>query len=207
MKYYEILPTRTDTPRNTTRKITNLYIEFNYDFLTLQKKIPLLLNRSVHRVDIWNGFGDVIKSMIKSQRGPWFIPIVNQPIYFQMLRAHIIWICNVGIKILVCTPSPGVFSKCLPPKKYWEAKDWNFHISTSNYQRFTKFTSRYIFFRMTNTMKLVFKKWTYHERPQNPRCSPMLAKQSLILAMKWICHFDITLIMQKYRLLKCQMHL
>ena len=47
MKYYEILPTRTETPRNTTRKITNLYIEFNYDFLTLQKKIPLLLNRSV----------------------------------------------------------------------------------------------------------------------------------------------------------------
>ena len=47
MKYYEILPTHTDTPRNTTRKIANLYIEFNYHFLTLQKKIPLLLNRSV----------------------------------------------------------------------------------------------------------------------------------------------------------------
>ena len=38
MKYYEILPTRTETPRNTTRKIANLYIEFNYHFLTLQKK-------------------------------------------------------------------------------------------------------------------------------------------------------------------------
>ena len=48
MKYYEILPTHTETPRNTTRKIANLYIEFNYHFLTLQKKIPLLLNRSVH---------------------------------------------------------------------------------------------------------------------------------------------------------------
>ena len=47
MKYYEILPTHTETPRNTTRKIANLYIEFNYHFLTLQKKIPLLLNRSV----------------------------------------------------------------------------------------------------------------------------------------------------------------
>ena len=48
MKYYEILPTHTETPRNATRKIANLRIEFNYHFLTLQKKIPLLLNRSVH---------------------------------------------------------------------------------------------------------------------------------------------------------------
>ena len=38
MKYYEILPTHTETPRNTTRKIANLYIEFNYHFFTLQKK-------------------------------------------------------------------------------------------------------------------------------------------------------------------------
>ena len=37
MKYYEILPTHTETPRNTTRKIANVYIEFNYQFLTLQK--------------------------------------------------------------------------------------------------------------------------------------------------------------------------
>ena len=47
MKYYETLPTHTETPRNTTRKIANLYIGFKYHFLTLQKQIPLLLNRSV----------------------------------------------------------------------------------------------------------------------------------------------------------------
>ena len=41
MKYYEILPTHTETPHNTTRKIANLYIEFNYHFLTLQKKNPI----------------------------------------------------------------------------------------------------------------------------------------------------------------------
>ena len=41
MKYYEILPTHTETPRNTTRKIANLYIEFNDHFLTLQKKNPI----------------------------------------------------------------------------------------------------------------------------------------------------------------------
>ena len=52
MKYYEILPTHTETPRYTTRKIANLYIEFNYHFLTLQKKIPLLLNRSVHHLHV-----------------------------------------------------------------------------------------------------------------------------------------------------------
>ena len=38
MKCYEILPTHTETPRNTTSKIANLHIEFNYHFLTLQKK-------------------------------------------------------------------------------------------------------------------------------------------------------------------------
>ena len=52
MKYYEILPTHTETPRNTTRKIANLYIEFNYHFLKLQKKIPLLLNRSVLSISV-----------------------------------------------------------------------------------------------------------------------------------------------------------
>ena len=38
MKYYEILPTHTETPRNTTRKIANPYIEFNDHYFTLQKK-------------------------------------------------------------------------------------------------------------------------------------------------------------------------
>ena len=48
MKYYEILPTHIETPLDTTRKIANLYMKSNYHILTLQKKIPLLLNRSVH---------------------------------------------------------------------------------------------------------------------------------------------------------------
>ena len=55
MKYYEILPTHAETPRNTTRKIANLYIEFNYHFFTLQKNIPLLLNRSVDTVSLSTG--------------------------------------------------------------------------------------------------------------------------------------------------------
>ena len=41
MKYYEIVPTYPETPRNTTRKIANLYIEFKCHFLTLQKKNPI----------------------------------------------------------------------------------------------------------------------------------------------------------------------
>ena len=36
-----------------------------------------------------------------------------------------------------------------------QAKKWNFLISAFNYQRYTKFTSRYMFWWMTNTMKLV----------------------------------------------------
>ena len=44
MKYYEILPTHTET----THKIANLYIEFNHHFFDIAKKIPLLLNRSVY---------------------------------------------------------------------------------------------------------------------------------------------------------------
>ena len=36
-----------------------------------------------------------------------------------------------------------------------QAKRWNFLISTSNYQIYTKFTSRYMFMWMTNTMQLV----------------------------------------------------
>ena len=41
MKYYEILPTHIETPLNTTRKIANLYMKFNYHILTLQKKNPI----------------------------------------------------------------------------------------------------------------------------------------------------------------------
>ena len=36
-----------------------------------------------------------------------------------------------------------------------QAKKWNFLISASKYQKYTKFTSRYMFLWMTNTMKLV----------------------------------------------------
>ena len=38
MKYYEILPTHTETPRNTTRKIANLYIELTTTFWHCKKK-------------------------------------------------------------------------------------------------------------------------------------------------------------------------
>ena len=36
-----------------------------------------------------------------------------------------------------------------------QAKKWNFFISASNYQRYTKLTSRYMFCWMKNTMELV----------------------------------------------------
>ena len=49
MKFYEILPTHTETPRNTSRKISNLYIEFNYHFLALQKKNPITFEQECTR--------------------------------------------------------------------------------------------------------------------------------------------------------------
>ena len=36
-----------------------------------------------------------------------------------------------------------------------QAKKWNFHISASKYQKYTKFTSKYMFLWMTNAMQLV----------------------------------------------------
>ena len=36
-----------------------------------------------------------------------------------------------------------------------QAKKWNFLISASKYQKYTKFTSRYMFLWMTNAMQLV----------------------------------------------------
>ena len=36
-----------------------------------------------------------------------------------------------------------------------QAKKWNFLISASRYQKYTKFTSRYMFLWMTNAMQLV----------------------------------------------------
>ena len=45
----------------------------------------------------------------------------------------------------------------LPPRENPEkqAKKWNFLISASNHKIYTKFTSRYMFWWMKNTMKLV----------------------------------------------------
>ena len=36
-----------------------------------------------------------------------------------------------------------------------QAKKWNFIISASKYQKYTKFTSRYVFLWMKNAMQLV----------------------------------------------------
>ena len=41
------------------------------------------------------------------------------------------------------------------PKKYWEAKNKHFLISTSNCQRYTKFNFKYMFLGIKNTMKLL----------------------------------------------------
>ena len=61
-----------------------------------------------------------------------------------MLRAQIIRICKVEMKIWGFTPSSGAFSKWLSRRKSRKPKKWNFCISTSNYHRYTQSISRYI---------------------------------------------------------------
>ena len=84
---------------------------------------------------------------------------MNEHIFFWMLRTQIIRICNVEITIWGCTPSSGAFSQWLSRRKCRKNKNKNFHISTFNYHRYTKFTSRYIcmFPRMSNTAVILVK--------------------------------------------------
>ena len=80
---------------------------------------------------------------------------MNEHIFFWMLRAQIIKICNVEMQIWSFTSSAGAFSKWLSRRKWRKTKNRNFCISTSNYHRYTQFISRYMFLRMTNTVILV----------------------------------------------------
>ena len=80
---------------------------------------------------------------------------MNEHIFFWMLRAQIIRICNVEVKIWGFTPSSGAFSKWLSRRKCRKPQNRNFLISTSNDHRYTQFISRYMFLRMTNTVILV----------------------------------------------------
>ena len=80
---------------------------------------------------------------------------MNEHIFFWMRRAQMKRICNVEMKIWGFTPSYGAFSKWLSRRKCWKTKNRNFLFSTSNYHRYTQFTSRYMFLRMTNTVILV----------------------------------------------------
>ena len=103
---------------------------------------------------------------------------------FWILRAQIIRICNVEMKIWGCTPSSGAFSKWLSRKKCWMTKNRNFHISTSNYHRYTQFNSRYMFLRMTNSVILVKNSL----RVKKTSKSTMAANfgQKIVLGMKSI---------------------
>ena len=61
------ISTHTETPRNTTCKIANLYIEFNYHFLTLQKRIPFVLGCTVCRQVIDTQNIQSYRSIVMSQ--------------------------------------------------------------------------------------------------------------------------------------------
>ena len=83
---------------------------------------------------------------------------MNGYIFFWMLRAQIVRICNVEMIIWGFAPPSGAFSKWLSRRKCRKTKNRNSCISTSNYHRYTQFISRYLFLRVTNTVILVKKK-------------------------------------------------
>ena len=107
---------------------------------------------------------------------------MNDHIFFWVLWVQIISICNVEMKIWGCTSSSGAFSKWLSRKKCRKTKNRNFRISTSNYQRYTQFTSRSMFLTMTNTTILV-KILYLSQKTSKSRWLPILTKK-VILSMK-----------------------
>ena len=80
---------------------------------------------------------------------------MNEHIFFGMLRAQKIRICNVEMKIWRFTPSSGAFSRWFSQRKCRKNKNRNFYISISNYRKYTPFISRYMFLSMTNTLILI----------------------------------------------------
>ena len=103
---------------------------------------------------------------------------MNEHIFFWMLIAQMIRICNVEMKFWGWTPSSGAFSKWLSRRKCRKSKNRNFLISTSNFHRYTQYTSRYMFPRMTNTVILVKTAFHIKKRLQNPRWTPILLQKT-----------------------------
>ena len=128
--------------------------------------IGKLSSNYLHSVqfDIWNTFWDINNCMTnscpswKSGKTSYSCigqklgrPVIhtyhiymNEPMFFWMLKAQIIRICNFEIKFWGCTPSVGAFSKWLSRRKCPKNRNRNFPISASNYHRYTQFTSRYM---------------------------------------------------------------
>ena len=106
---------------------------------------------------------------------------MNEHIFFWMLRAKIIRICNVEMKIWGCTRSSGAFSKWFSRRKC--QKNRNFCISTSNYHRYTQFISRHMFLRMTNTVILV-KKILYISKRTSKSMMAANFGQKIVISMK-----------------------
>ena len=153
------------------------------------------------QVDMWNNLWDINKYMTKSCPSWKFgkksysgigqklgRPVIhhinmNEHIFFWMLRAQIKIICNVEMKSWGCTPSSGAFSKWLSWWKWRKTKNRNFRIPTSTYHRYTQFTSRYMYLRMTTTVMLVKKSFTNEKKTSKYKMAPNFG-QIIVLGMK-----------------------
>ena len=122
---------------------------------------------------------------------------MSEHIFFWMLRAQIIIICNVEMKIWGFTPSSGAFSKWLSRRKCRKNKNRNFCISKSNYHRYTQSISRYVSEddKYDHTSSKFF---IYQKGLQNPWWSPILAEKSLSVWNQLICQSQYCL-KQKFK--------
>ena len=108
---------------------------------------------------------------------------MNEHIFLWMLRAQMIRICNVEMKIWGSTPSSGAFSKWLSQRKWRKTQNRNLRISTSNYHRYTEFTSRYMFLRMTDMVTLVIN--SLHMKKDFKIQDGHHFGEKIVLGMKW----------------------
>ena len=79
----------------------------------------------------------------------------NSPIWTRILPSNYLHLNQVDIWNGFWDIIKSMTKSCPSWKSGKTTKKGNFLISASNYQRYTKFTSRYMFWWMTNTMKLV----------------------------------------------------
>ena len=114
-------------------------------------QLPLILSKISQNSDL--GVGGNVKVFL--QKLILYSWTQNSPLWTRKLSANYLHSNQIDIRngFEIWTNLCRKIAPRENPEK--QAKNTNFLIATSYYQRYTKFTSRYMFLRITNTMKLV----------------------------------------------------